>query len=137
MEQRPRAVPILAAFLFAAAGIAAVVGASLLFPNALLDRLWEFNKPAAAGFRALGRTAGVLLLLLGGATLAAALGLLQRKMWAWWFAVVLFATNGAGDVVSLIVTRDWPRSASGIVISSAFLYALSSSRVKRYFKLSA
>jgi len=82
MEQRPRAVPIVAAFLFAAAAIAAVVGASLLFPNALLDRLWELNKPAAAGFRALGRIAGVLLLLLGGATLAAAFGLLQRKMWA-------------------------------------------------------
>jgi hypothetical protein len=58
-------------------------------------------------------------------------------MWAWWFAGVLFAMDDAGDAVSLIVTRDWLRSASGIVISSAFLYALSSSRVKRYFKLSA
>ena len=137
MEQRPRAVPIVAAFLFAATAIAAVVASSLLFPNALLDRLWDLNKPAAAGFRPMGRLAGVLLLLLAGATLAAALGLRQRKMWAWWFAVVLFAMNGAGDTVSLVVTRDWPRSASGIVISSAFLYALSSTRVKRYFKLSA
>ncbi len=137
MEQRPRAVPIVAAFLFAATAIAAAVGASLLFPNALLDRLWDLNKPAAAGFRAVGRIAGGLLLLLGGATLAAALGLRQRKMWAWWFAVVLFAMDDAGDAVSLIVTRDWLRSASGIVISSAFLYALSSSRVKRHFKLSA
>ncbi len=134
MEQRPKTVPIVAAFLFAASAIAAVVGASLLFPNTLLDRLWELNKPGAAAFRALGRISGILLLLLGAGTSAAAVGLLQRKKWAWWFAVVLFAIDGAGDVVSLIVTGDWFRSATGVVISSAFLYSLSRYRVRRYFK---
>jgi hypothetical protein len=54
MEQRPRTVPMVAAFLFAATAIAAVAGVSLLWPNALLDRLWELNKPGAAAFRAFG-----------------------------------------------------------------------------------
>ncbi|MBZ5725851.1 MAG: hypothetical protein LAP87_12745 [Acidobacteriia bacterium] len=62
-----KAIPIVAAFLFAAAVVAAVVGASLLFPNPLLDRLWELNRPGAALFHALGWIAGVLLMLLGAA----------------------------------------------------------------------
>ena len=41
--QRPRTIPIVAAFLFAATGIAAVVGMSLLFPNRFLDQLG--NRP--------------------------------------------------------------------------------------------
>jgi len=133
MEQRPKAVSIVAGFLFAAAAIAGVVGCSLLFPGTRLDRLWELNKPGAAAFHALGRASGVLLLLLGGATLAVALGLLQRRNWAWWLGVVLFAMNAAGDAVSFVLTGDWLRSASGILISSAFLYALVRHPVRRYF----
>jgi len=131
--QRPKTVPIVATFLFAATAIAVVVGASLFFPNRLLDRLWELNKPGEVAFRALGKTAGILLLLLGAGTFAAAVGLLQRRKWAWWCAVVLFAIDGSGDVVSLIVTGDWLRSASGIVVSSCFLCFLSRSRVRRYY----
>jgi uncharacterized membrane protein (DUF2068 family) len=82
-----------------------------------------------AAFRNLGAIAGLALLLLGAGTLAAGAGLLQGKRWAWWFAVVLFAIDGAGDVVSLVVTADWLRSAAGMAICSAFLYALSRSRV--------
>ena len=134
MDPRPKTVPIVAAFLLAATAIALVVGVSLLFPNTLLDRLWELNKPGAAAFRAMGRISGILLVLLGFTTSAAAFGMVQRKKWAWWLAVVLFAINGCGDVVNLIVTGDWLRSASGVVICSAFLYSLSRCPVKRYFK---
>ena len=38
----------MAAFLFAATAFAAVAGVWLIWPNALLDRLWELNKPGAA-----------------------------------------------------------------------------------------
>ena len=131
MAQRPKTVPIVAGFLFADT---AVAGGSLLFPGTLLDRLWELNKPGAAAFRTSGSISGVLLLLLGAGTFSAAVGLLQCKQWAWWFAVVLFAINGFGDVGSLVVTGDWPRGASGVAIACAFLSALSRYPVRRYFK---
>jgi len=42
---------VVAGFLFVATGIAFVVGGSLLFPNLLMDRLWELNKPARRDVR--------------------------------------------------------------------------------------
>jgi len=124
-----------AVFLFAASAVAVVVGISLLFPNALLERLWELNKPAGASFRALGWIAATLLLVLGAGTSAAAIGLLQRRRWAWWFAMALFAVNGSGDVVSFVANRDWLRSASGVVIACTFAYCLNRRSVRRYFGL--
>lgn len=134
MDPRPKTVPIVAAFLFFATAIAVVAGVSLLFPNPLMDRLWTLNKPGEATFRSLGRVSGLPLLMIGAGTCAAAVGLIQRKKWAWWLAVVLFAISGCGDAVSLIVTGDWLRSASGVVICAAFLYSLSRSRVTQYFR---
>lgn len=134
MEQRPKTVPVVAAFLFAGAVISVVVGISLLFPNTFLDRLWDLNKSAAAVFHALRWISGALLLLLGGATCAAAAGLLGRKQWAWWFAVVLFALDACGDAVSFFAIRDFLRSAFGALISLIFVYALTRQRVRHYFK---
>ena len=134
MEQRPKTVPIVAGFLFFATAIAAVVGISLLFPNRLLDRLWELNKPGAALFHAMGRVSGVLLLALGAGTFAAGLGLLKRQLWAWWFAVMLFAVDACGDVVSFFTTGDALRSATGVAVSFVFLYCLGQSSVRQYFQ---
>jgi hypothetical protein len=130
---RPTAVTIIAIFLFVATGAAFIVGTSLLFPNSLMDRLWQLNPPAEAAFRAMGRISSVPLLLLGVGTFAAGLGLLHARKWAWWFAVILFAINGAGDLVSFVATGDWLRSASGVVISSAFLWSLIGRRVRMWF----
>lgn len=134
MQQRPIAIPVVAAFLFAATAIAAVVATSLLLPGALLNWLMQFNQAGMAAVHALGRILGVLLLGLGAGTCAAGAGLLRRRKWAWWFAVLLFAIDATGNVVSLWATGDWLRSASGAAVSSAFLYSLMRPRVRRYFQ---
>ena len=132
-QRRPKTVPIVAALLFAATGIAAVVGTSLIFPNRLLDRLWELNRPGAAAFHALGRISGVLLLALGIGTAVAATGLLHRRKWAWWFAIALFTIDGCGDVVALFATGDLFRATFGVGVSATFLYSLTRPRVRQYF----
>ena len=121
----------------AATAIAAIVGMSLLFPNRLLDRLWELNKPGAAVFHALGRASGVLLLALGAGTAAAASGLLRRKRWAWWFAIALIAVDGCGDALSFFATKDFLRTGVGVAVSATFLYSLTRARVRRYFRETA
>jgi hypothetical protein len=135
MQRWPKAVAVVALFLFVATGIAFFVGASLLFPNRVLDSLWTVNPPAEAHVSSnrpcCGRSAAYARLQ----TFAAANGLLLRKAWAWWFALILFVVNGIGDVVSFIVTGDWLRSASGVVISASLVAALCSRDVRRYIRL--
>jgi len=120
-------------FLFAATVVAFVVGESLLFPNTLLDSLWKFNPEGAALFHSIGRLSGVFLLSLGVGTFFAALGLLRGQRWAWWFGVVLFATDACGDIVSYFLTHDALRSLTGAIISATFLVFLCRDSVRGYF----
>lgn len=130
---RPKAVSVVAMFLFLATVISVVVGFSLLFPNQLLDKIWELNRPGAVIFHRMARTSGVFLLLLGTGTFAAARGLLRGKNWAWWFAVALFTINMGGDIVSYILRGDALRSLGGIVVTLIFLLLLLQPRIRRYF----
>jgi hypothetical protein len=137
IERRPKTVVIVAVVLFAAAAMAAVVGIDLLFSSRFLGRLWRLNPSGAAAFRALGRVAALPLLVLSAGALAAALGLLRRKPWAWWFAVALFTVNGLGNIVGFFATHDALRSISGFAISMSFLYCLTRARVRGYFSADA
>src|ERR1044071_7732680 len=99
-QSRPKTIPIVAAFFSAATFIASIVGISLLFPNRLLDLLWNLNPEGAVLFHSIGPVSGVFLLGLAAGTLAAACGLLAGRRWAWWFSVALFAIDACGNVVS-------------------------------------
>jgi hypothetical protein len=134
MNSRPRPVTVVGAFFFLAAAIAAVVGTSLLFPNPLLDLMWEWNKPGAELFRAIGPASGVFLWALSIAVFTAAIGLLRGRRWAWWFAVALFVVDGSGDVISYFVTHDLPRTVVGAAVSSTFVFVLTRPVVRRYFE---
>jgi hypothetical protein len=81
--------------------------------------------------------AGILLLALSGIAASTALGLIRRKSWAWWIAVFLFAINGLGDAVSILVTRDLIRGVPGLLIAGGFLFTLSRPVVRQYFVKSA
>ena len=132
-RQRPKALVVIATFLFSATIISFVVGESLLFPNTLLDKLWKFNPEGAALFHSIGRLSGVFLLALGVATFFAALGLLRGQRWAWWFGVVLFAMDTCGNIVSYFFTGDALRSLTGAIISATFLVFLCRDSVRDYF----
>ncbi len=134
---RPTMVSGIAVVLFVATAIAAVTGTSLAFPGTLLDRLWDLNPQAYAGFQTLGRVAGALLWLIGSVACSAGLGLLRRKRWAWWLSIALFAITGGGDAFNMVVRRDWMRSGVGVCISGGFLLALILPGVRGFFRRSA
>jgi hypothetical protein len=60
-------------------------------------------------------------------------GLLARRVWAWLLSLAIFAINALGDVVSLLVTRDWFHDLSGILIDALFLYLLLRASVRAFF----
>lgn len=133
MPPRPKTVLVISAFLFAATAIAITVAIELLFPNRLLDWIWALNPGAAKTFHALGRIPGVMLLALAAGTFLAARGLLQRRRWAWWFAVALFALDASGNLISCFFTGDLLKSVSGAVISATFLTLLLRSKIRAHF----
>ena len=132
-QRRPKTIAVIATFLFVATIIAFITGESLLFPNALLDKLWKLNPEGAALFHSIGRLSGLFLLVLGVGTFFAALGLLRGQAWAWWFGVFLFAVDACGNIVSYFLTHDALRSLTGAIISATFLFFLSRDSVRGYF----
>ena len=131
----PTAVRTIAIVLFLATAMSFLTGSSLLFPNVGWHRLWELN-PAAYAFVArnqLQAIAGALLLALGIVTAIAGAGLLRGRRWAWWIAVAVFAINGLGDLLTMVVHRDVVKGGSGVLIASIFLFLLMHSGTRGYF----
>src|SRR5207248_5345019 len=121
-------------FLFFATAMAAITGTSLLFPAPYWEWLWNLNRPAYVQFQAFHRAAGVLLYALGIGTFAAAVGLLRGRKWAWWIAVLVFAADCCGNVVSLFVIGDWLKTGVGLIVSGVFLFCLTSAGVRNYVR---
>lgn len=123
--------PTLAALLFLAAVVAVVTGLALVFPGPVWIPMWNLNPEAYESFHRLGSTAEIGLFSLAVVSAAASAGLLLRKRWAWWIAMVLFAVNGAGDLVSVIRTGEVVRFGSGVLIAAGFILLLAIPAVRR------
>jgi uncharacterized membrane protein (DUF2068 family) len=127
----PVAARVVSAALVLSALIAALVAATLLLPSSALDRLWALNPSAAPWFEA-HHAAGVVLVVVAGlAAGAAGVGLWRGHRWAWWLAVLIFAMNGAGDLVRL-AAGEWAPGGSGTLITGAFLVLLTRRSVRAW-----
>jgi hypothetical protein len=104
----------------------------MLFPNPLLDRLWALNKPVAVFVHSMGPVYGSFLLAFACGTFAAAFGLLHGRRWAWWFAVLLFATDAAGRFASYFLIHDPLLHHYRAIISLGFLYLLCRRAARAY-----
>ena len=82
------------------AGLAAI---TLLSPGTPLDELWVLNPIAYKRLAPLGRTVGILFLLLGAALATAGIGWFRRRLWGWMLAVTIIAIQVVG--MSLTVSE--------------------------------
>jgi hypothetical protein len=137
VDRQPVTIKILSYVLLVAALLAFVVAASLVFPLTRLDRLWDLNKPAALFFRKMPGLSAAGLAAIGITTAIAAVALTRRRIWGWWYAVLLFTADCVGGVVRLIVLREPLQSLAGIAIAAAFLYAITRRRVRCWFNTTA
>ena len=131
--KRPWAVTLVAVLEYLAAAVAWAVSFSLFVPGTWLDRMWNLNAPAHDALAAQAHPVATLLLLVGALAAAAGVGLLARRVWAWLLSLAIFAINALGDLVSLLVTRDWLHGLSGILIDALFLYLLLRASVRAFF----
>jgi len=80
----------------------------------------------------LGRTVGILFLLLAAALTAAGIGWFLHRLWGWRLAVAIIATQVLGDVVNC-GRGDLLRGGTGVIIASGLLLFLLQPKVRATF----
>ena len=119
-------------FLFFGAMMASFAAATLLWRGSALDRIWALNPRAYKQLAPLGRTVGILFLLLVAALATAGIGWFRRRLWGWRLAVVIIATQLLGDVVNC-VRGDLLRGGIGVIIAGALLLFLVQPKIRATF----
>ena len=120
-------------FLFFGATMAALAAITLSFPGTQLDRIWQLNPRAYAQLAPLRSRVGPVFFLLGAALAAAGIGWFQRRFWGWLLAVIIIATQVAGDFMNL-VRGDFLRGTAGVLIAGFLLTYLLSRQVRNNFE---
>jgi hypothetical protein len=131
--KRPAGVTVVAVLQLAAALIGVVVSFSLIVPGTAVDRMWQLNPGVHAAFADHAVEVAPVLALVGMLSAISGVGLLRGHLWAWLLSVALFGINALGDVVSLLMVRDWFQGIAGIVIDAAFLYQLLHGSARGFF----
>lgn len=97
-----RGVTAIGIFLLFGAAMALLAGITLVRPGTTLDCVWALNPRAYSQLAPIGKTVGVLFLLLSGALAVAGMGWLRRKKWGWALAVIIISTQVLGDLVNAL-----------------------------------
>jgi len=135
VRRRPIDVTLLAVFFLLAAIISVASFASLVWPGPL-DFIWRINPKAHQAFVAMGRSAIVLLAIVGVACALSFVGLWRCRRWGHRLAIAVFTINLAGDIANAFATHDL-RAAVGVPIVLVFLVDVLSPRVRRFFAADA
>jgi hypothetical protein len=120
-------------FLVFGAVMATLAGTSLRWPRTYLDDIWILNPPAHRELAPYGPVVGLLFLLLGATLAVAAAGWFKRKVWGWWLAVAVIATQVLGDLVNAFSGRV-VEGAIGVTIAGLLLFYLTRQQVRAAFK---
>lgn len=123
--------PTLGALAFLAALVASLTGLALAYPSPTWMPMWNLNPQAYEAFHRLGRAAEIMLFIVACLSAITAVGLVLRRRWAWWLALLGMAANGAGDLVSLVLTHQFVRFGSGVLIAAGFIVLLALPQVRR------
>ena len=132
VRPKARGFTAIGVFLFFGAVMASLAATALLWRGTPLDRIWALNPRAYKQLQPLGRTVGILFLLLGLALTTAGIGWFRQRLWGWRLAVVIIATQVLGDVVNL-VKGDLLRGGIGVLIAGALLLFLLRPKIRAAF----
>jgi hypothetical protein len=132
-RRRPQGFLAVGIFFFFGAIMATLAAVTLLNPGTILDAAWVLNKAGHRGLMAMHRTAGLLFLVLVFALALAGTGWLGRRRWGWWLAVLIIATNLAGDAIRF-AGGDFLPGSVGILFAGALLLYMTRPALRDYFQ---
>ena len=119
-------------FLFFGTTMASLAAITLLWRGTALDDVWALNPTAYKELMPLGRSVGILFLLLGATLTVAGIGWFRHRLWGWRLAIAIIATQVLGDVVNC-VRGDFVRGGIGIIIAGGLLLFLLRSKIRAAF----
>jgi hypothetical protein len=119
-------------FIFGAC-MACLAGAALLWSGTAFDRVWALNRRAYNELAPFGKVVAIPFLFLGLALAFAGFGWFKRRLWAWWLAVAIFATQVLGNALHIYLGRTL-EGGIGLTIASGLLLYLSRTNVRAAFK---
>lgn len=129
---RPRGVTLLALFFAFGTTMCALTLVLLVFPGSRLDVLWRINPQARAAFGSMGVWAILLMVCVGAACAAAAVGLFRGATWGRTVAILVLVCNLAGDVANAAFRHDY-RALIGVPIGGLFIGYLVGKTASSYF----
>lgn len=93
---------------------------------------WAVNPTGHAGLLSLGPVAIVGMAALSVTMVVTAVGLLKRRRWAWWVAVVGLAVNATGDLATAIATGE-TQTLIGVPVAGLIVWWLTRREVRSRF----
>jgi hypothetical protein len=115
-----RGITAVGIFLLFGAAMALLAGITLVRPGTVLDSAWTLNPRAYKQLAPLGRTVGILFLVLSVGLGVAGIGWLRRRKWGWGLAVTIISTQILGDLVNAL-SGQFIQGSVGIVFAGALL----------------
>jgi len=99
----------------------------LVVPGTGLDTVWRLNPGARTSFGEMGWPAITLMVVVGAACAATAMGLFRRREWGRRLGILVLTVNLLGDLLAAIVRHD-PRTLIGLPIAGAMILFLHRTR---------
>lgn len=126
-KKRPLGMTLLAAFFCFGAAMCTLTIVLLLFPGGPLDSLWRLNPDGHEAFQAIGKTAILLMGVVGAACACAAIGLWRCAPWGIAIALAILSLNIVGDLFNAVVRHDY-RALIGLPVGGAMIFYLARHR---------
>ncbi len=131
-RERSAGIVLFGIFLFFGAAMAALAGTTLIWRGTILDGVWKLNPTGYRQLATLGRSVGIVFLLLSGLMTVAGIGWFRRRRWGWGLAVAIIAVQVLGDLVNFL-RGDSIRGGIGAIIAGTLLLYLFSGNVRKNF----
>lgn len=129
-HRRPLGVLALTAFFTFGLTMCTLTAGALLFPRGPLHSIWRIRPAAQEEFVRMGAWGAPLMLSVGSACGAAAIGLFRGRAWGRTTAIGLLTVNLLGDVANAFLRGDW-RTLIGLPIAGGMIAYLWRLRMER------
>jgi hypothetical protein len=111
---------------------ALLFGVAEIWPDALFDLNQKLHPPAQINLVPLGKTAGILLLVLAGARGLSAVGWFRRRRWGWLLTTVVIGIQIPKNIMNAI-SGNLAQGLLGAIVAATLLYYLLRSEVRSAF----